>query len=134
MFLFLNCSCQLFDYSSAEKKAANKMFLAKKQFIYQFSFCGVIKEKRNCPKCDLNKYSLSIKLDSCFTNPTFSDLQYHPYYSFENDSLLIISVSKQAFELSNTNDYVKKYSESNNIIIHDMSCVLLSNRKELWIP
>jgi len=132
--LFLYCSCQLFDFGKGVKKDTKRIFSEKKQFIYNASFAGIIKEKRDCNKCDLNKYSLVIKLDSGSTKPSFTDANYSPYYNYENDTVLLISVSKQLFQLANTNDGIKKEPSSSNIIIHDKSCMLLSSQKDIWIP
>jgi hypothetical protein len=124
----------LFDYSSAEKKEAEKNFLDKKEFIYESSFFGTVKEKKECVKCEINEYVLVIKLDSCFVKPTFSNMQYQPYYTYENDSIFVISVSKQLFELSNIRDIVEKKSNSNSIIVRNKPCMLLSAEKHTWIP
>jgi len=102
--------------------------------MYKTSFCGVIKEKSNCRNCEINMYSLVIKLDSCSSIVSMTNLQYQPYYSYETDSSLNISVSKQIFELSKIGDTLRKDSNSNYILIREKTFSFLNDNKKLWLP
>lgn len=127
-------SCQFLEYADNEREDTQRIFLEKKKFIFQTFFYGEIKEKKKCMECNFNRYSLLIKLDSGIKNATFANLQHQPYYIYEKDSQLTISVSKELFEVANVNDIIKKDSNSNYINVHGSSFKLLNDNDRLWIP
>lgn len=133
MFFTGTLSCQLLDFSNHEQKNANQLFSEKKAFLHSFAFSGHIQEKRYCVQCSINKFTLLIKLNS-YKKVEFSDLQYQPYFFFQGDSIILISVSKQIFEYSKENSFVQKEANSDYLTVQDTSLMLLSKNEKEWLP
>lgn len=133
-FSVILCSCHYGDYANSEKKDTKRVFTQKKKFMLQTSFEGVIKEKRSCATCNFNKYTLEIRLSEGSDTPSFSDKQYQPYYNYNNDSMLVISVASDIYIAANIGEAIKKPANANYIIIQNQNFKFLNDNETLWLP
>jgi len=126
------------DYSREVKKETAKIFNSHKKFMTELSFEGIVSEKNICEKCIINKYTLKIRLTklekkSEFGN-TYCSPYYSPYYFFENDSILNISVDVNLFNGVEKNDIVTKRSKSLTIDVNQVELQYLNREKLYWLP
>ena len=108
-------SCDYKKYTEGVKKDTQRIFNQNKNYIYRLAFEGKITEKKFCKECAFNKYTLKLEIDQLSEKPVISNIQYQPYYDFENDSVLNIAVSKELFEQVKEKDTVYKEKESFNL-------------------
>jgi hypothetical protein len=59
-------------------------------------------------------------------------MQYPPYYIFKGDSLLIISVGKDLFDIVNEKDKVAKETKDLEISVNSLKHIYLSKEKNKW--
>lgn len=131
---FIFSSCNHNKYSEGIKKDTQKTFEKNKGYIYQLTFEGQVTEKTYCKECELNKYTLTLKLNQLSETPVISNVQYPPYYTFESDSVLNITVSKELFEQVKEKDKVYKEKESFNLKVGKLELLYLNQRKYKWLP
>jgi len=122
------------DYSREIKKETAKIFDSHKKFMTELSFGGVVYEKNICENCKMNKYTLKIGLTQLDKKPEFGDTHYSPYYIFENDSILTISVDVILFNGVDIKDTVTKKSKSLTINVNQIKLQYLSSEKKYWLP
>lgn len=127
-------SCKYYEYGKGIIEETKTTFEKNKAFIYSLSIEGEIEKKSYCEQCDLNRYTLLLKLKKISEKPNISSTQFSPYYSFESDSLLRIAVSKKIYELVNEKDKVYKEKKSFNIRVDNKEYLLLSKTKNKWMP
>lgn len=127
-------SCNNNKYSEGIKKDTQKIFEKNKGYIYGLTFEGQITEKSYCKECELNKYTLTLKLNQLSEKPIFSSEQYPPYYTFESDSVLNITVSKEFFDQVKERDKVYKKRESFNLKVGKLELLYLNKEKYKWLP
>lgn len=127
-------SCNNNKYSEGIKKDTQKIFVKNKGYIYGLTFEGQITEKSYCKECELNKYILTLKLNQLSAKPIFSSEQYPPYYTFESDSVLNITVSKEFFDQVKERDKVYKERESFNLKVGKLELLYLNKEKYKWLP
>lgn len=127
-------SCNNNKYSEGIKKDTQKIFVKNKGYIYGLTFEGQITEKSYCKECELNKYTLTLKLNQLSAKPIFSSEQYPPYYIFESDSVLNITVSKEFFDQVKERDKVYKERESFNLKVGKLELLYLNKEKYKWLP
>ena len=87
--------CNNNKFAEGVLKESQGRFDRNKKFIYELSFKGKIFEKKICRECEINKYSLKIGLIELSEKPIISNVQFNPYYFFENDSQLNISYESE---------------------------------------
>ncbi len=134
MSIFMLSSCNNNKYSEGIKKDTQKIFVKNKGYIYGLTFEGQITEKSYCKECELNKYTLTLKLNQLSAKPIFSSEQYPPYYIFESDSVLNITVSKEFFDQVKERDKVYKERESFNLKVGKLELLYLNKEKYKWLP
>lgn len=61
-------------------------------------------------------------------------MQYPPYYTFENDTVLNITVSKELFEQVKEKDRVFKVKESFYLKVKEQELLFLNQGKYKWLP
>lgn len=132
--LFILNSCNIKHYSDAVKEDTERIFKSNKAFIHNLSINGFVTERNYYKDNTYNKYILRIKVLNISDSPSFSQLQYPPYYSFVNDSLIDISVSEFIYNNSHIGSRIDKNIKSNNIIIDNTKFQLLSNNEGVWLP
>jgi hypothetical protein len=122
------------NYSQEIKKESAKIFDSHKKFIYELGFMGVVYEKNICEKCKINRYTLIVKLNQLDKKPEFSDTHYPPYYFFENDSTLNISVDVTLFNSVELMEMITKKAKSFTIAVDHIELQYLSSEKKEWLP
>ena len=131
---FIFSSCDYKKYAEGIKKDTQKKFDMSKNFIYRLSFEGQITKKEFCKECECCKYKLKIELSQLSEKPVLGNIEFSPYYSFENDSLLSITVSKELFEQVKEKDTVFKEKESFNLKVGEQKLFYLNKGKYKWLP
>ncbi|MCH4895568.1 hypothetical protein E0494_02495 [Marinilabiliaceae bacterium JC040] len=123
------------NYAQAIKKETIKTFNSRKRFMTELGFVGVIHRKNICEDCNINfnRYSLKIKLIELGDKPEFGESQYPPYYSFEKDSILNISVNETLYNNVEVMDTIKKKSKFLTINIKLTELQYLSSEKKEWL-
>ncbi|TKG93830.1 hypothetical protein EYV94_16430 [Puteibacter caeruleilacunae] len=132
--IFMLTSCNYFDYLKAVKKETQERFIRDKGYIYRLTFEGKITRKTYCTACEINKYELTLELKKISEKPTFSLAQYPPYYTFLNDSVVNVSVSRELFERVSEQDHVIKDKDSFNLMVDSEELLFLSKEKLKWFP
>jgi hypothetical protein len=127
-------SCDYKKYAEGIKKDTQKTFEKNKDYIYQLGFEGQIKKKTYCADCELNKYTLTLELSQLSEKPVINNVQYLPYYTFESDSILNITVSKELYEQVKERDKIYKKKESFNLTVQERELLYLNKEKYRWLP
>ena len=127
-------SCQVKPLAEGVKEDTKRIFSAKKGYIYRLSFDGVVEKKMLCNNCDINKYTLELRLNQISEKPDISKMQYPPYYIFKGDSVLTISVAKDLFDIVNEKDKVAKETKDLEISVNSLKHIYLSKEKNKWLP
>jgi hypothetical protein len=125
-------SCGL---SSGVKKDTQNRILSHKEFIRSLEFSGRASEKIYCQECKYNMYQVVIDIDEI--NPEISrlsDRSFPPYYFFESDRRLNISLTKSAFDSVKENIVINKKADSDSLLINGMAFRLLNKGKYEWLP
>ncbi len=125
-------SCQD-SYINGELKDSKNIFDRNKYFIFKNSFKSTVIQKNFCNECNYNKFELKLKLESLTEKPNISNKQYHPYYSFEKDLILYISVSENIFKKVNVSDTIIKVVNSNDLLINGNKISYLSESNREWL-
>lgn len=127
--------CDYVKYSKAIKEEAIAKFNTNKEFIQRISFNGYIIEKKSCKDCqNVYKYRVKLHLNNLSETPNIGNIQFNPYYSFENDSTVIISISKYLYNSVNTGSELSKKNNSVDITIDNKLYRYLSKEKDKWLP
>lgn len=134
IFTIIACNGTLKKYSRAIINDTKKIFTKHKEYIYETEFLGDIIDKNECRSCNINKYTLTIRLKKIINCPIFSMKQYPPYYTFITDSILSISVSKVIFDASDITKSISKKSKSLSIVLERNELQYLSDKKHEWLP
>ena len=132
--LIIYLSYDGYKYADGIKKETKKTFEKNKDFIYKLSFQGQVIEKVFCEKCIVNRYTLKIELLQLSEWPSIGIAQYPPYYIFEKDSVIIITVPKELFEHAKERDSVIKDCQSFNLRVGNKEYLYLNKGKYQWIP
>ena len=74
--------------------------------------------KEFCDDCNINKYNIRMALYGLSKNPNISYMQSPPYYEFEGDSILTISVTKDLFALIKESDKIIKVAKEFELTIN----------------
>ena len=145
MRVFLKLSCILFvlsmtncsycNFAKGVKKDSEHTFKSKKDFFVKLKIEGVIETKKQCNNCNVNRYQIIIKLYNFkIEEINFSNRFNDPYYIFNENEQLIISVSKTLFDLLREQDSVIKDSNSFFIKFRNYNISLLSEKELEWLP
>jgi hypothetical protein len=128
--ILLFCSCV-----NSIQKDTQKNILSHKKFLKSLSFTGIVKGKKYCEECNFNKYQIVLKLEK--TDPdeiSLGNRSFQPYYFFDSENQLTISVSQSLYESASTGSLSEKHSGSEFLIIGSTKHVLLSAEKYKWLP
>ncbi len=125
--------CQVKQFGEGVRTDTKRIFYTNKEYIYSLSFEGIVKKKELCYSCNINKYSVRINLNRLSKKPEISNIQYPPYYLFEGDSILTISVTKDLFDLIKENDKIIKKKKEFDLIINTKRRTYLSKDKNKWL-
>jgi len=122
------------NYSREVKEGSVEIFDFHKNFMFEIGFSGIISEKKICENCENNKYTIKIILIQLKRKPEFSETHYPPYYFFENDSTLNISVDVNLFKEVEILDTVIKNSKTFTFNVNQVEIQYLNNKKQEWLP
>lgn len=129
----LSCNGNNYDYSKAIQENTKRIFLEKKSLMKALAFRGMIVGKKLCERCDLNKYNIRIRLEEMSQEVPFEDLNYAPYYSF-NDDFLNLTVNYSLYNTLVEGDYVTKAKDSSHIESHEKKLEILNSQEDIWLP
>jgi hypothetical protein len=127
-------SCEFNKYSEGVRNDTKKIFKKNKEFIYSLDFQGKIIKKKVCADCEINKYTLTIKIDSISEQPLIRNKQYPPYYTFISDSILDLSVNASLFEKVQELDGIEKRSKSHTLKVNKIVIQFISKEDFKWLP
>ena len=120
---------------SGIQEETRKIIISNKIFMRTLSFSGEVSEKIFCEKCQLNKYQLIIALkDVSPNNIPFSNQSFQPYYSFNSNTQLSISVVKDLYDLAQKEVTIKKQTNSDYLILGGQEHKFISEKKYKWLP
>jgi hypothetical protein len=128
----LFCSC---DFSKGVKEDVQKNMISHKAFIQSLSFSGQIVEKKFCEKCNVTKYQIIINFKEINPkNITIGNQNFQPYYFFDVNNRLNISVVKDLYESAEKGLAIEKQSNSDHLIVRNQKYKLISNEEYKWLP
>ncbi|MBI3219205.1 MAG: hypothetical protein HYZ44_06815 [Bacteroidetes bacterium] len=133
LIILLTSNCSYKRLSRGVMSDANGLFHSKKRFIYELAFSGIIEKRIECKECDINKYSLSIRLSDPLPNIKIIDRQYYWYYHFRSDSILEMAVSKSVFLAAKTDYPIRKKANDSNVEINERIYNFLSENRGKWL-
>ena len=131
--VFVFYLCDLIKYVEADRQETIKKFKGNKCYMEHLAFEGQIIEKRYCAKCEINKYTLRIRLSSISEKIGFMELSFPPYLEY-NDTILRIIVSKDLFTQVSEKQLISKASDSHYIKTAQLKLLYLSEKDKEWIP
>ncbi len=135
LFVLPITSCKYCNLAEGVKNDSVRIFKLKKDFFLKFKIEGVIDTKKQCDSCNLNKYQIVIKLDSFkIEHINFSNRFNEPYYNFNENNMLVLSVSKNLFDLLKVQDRVAKDSNSLFMKFRNYNIPMLSEKELEWLP
>ena len=134
IFFFILFNCGFNRFSEGVISDTKEIFKRNKEYIYLLDFYGEVIEKKICPDCEINKYIITVKIDSISKNPLISNKQYPPYYMFINDSILDLSVNNSLFEKVEESDIIDKRSRSYTLKVNQLDIQYLSEEEYTWLP
>ncbi len=135
--LILTCfsGCDYVKYAKAIKEETITKFNVNKEFVKRVSFVGDVIEKTTCEDCQgVYKYRVKLQLNKLSEKPNISNIQFNPYYSFENDSIVVISISKNLYDRMILRDRLSKKNNSLYLIRNNQEYQYLSKEKDKWLP
>lgn len=128
-------NCDNCNFAKGVRNDSKRIFKSKKDFFLNLKVKGVIDSKKQCNNCNVNRYQITIKLDNFkVEDVNFTNRFNNPYYIFNENEMLVISVSKTLFELLNEQDIVVKDSNSLFIKFRNYNILLLSKNELEWLP
>jgi hypothetical protein len=128
--LFYSCHSK-----STIQDNTQKIIASNKTFMRQFSFSGEISKKLYCQKCQINKYQITVIIKSMSPNNIpLSNQSFQPYYFFNSNTKLNISVSKGLYDYAQENQSIEKEMNSSNLIIGGQPHKFINEEKYKWIP
>lgn len=130
----LMTSCQVKQFGEGVRNDTKRIFFTNKDYIYSLAFEGIVTNKEVCNNCNINKYNVRMTLSGLSKKPDISNIQYPPYYMFEGDSILTISVTKDLFDLISENDKILKGEKEPELTINGKKESYLSKKKNKWLP
>jgi len=135
-FLFICFSgCDYVKYAKAIKEETTTKFNANKKFMQRISFNGYVLEKNTCESCqNVYKYRVKLRISKLSEKLNITNIQFNPYYSFENDSTVTISFSKDLYDKMILKDELSKKNNSFNLIRNKQEFQYLSKEKDKWLP
>ena len=135
LFVLSVTNCAYCNFAKGVKNDSERTFKSKKDFFVKLKIEGVIETKKQCNNCNVNRYQITIKLDSFkIEGINFSNRFNEPYYIFNENELLKISVSKSLFELLREQDRVVKDSNSFFMKFRNYNISILSEKELEWLP
>lgn len=135
IFLLISIVFYSCHYRSAMQEETQKIIISNKTFMRTLSFSGEISEKIYCEKCQLNKYQIIITLkDVSPNNIPFSNQSFQPYYSFNSNTRLNISVVKDLYDLAQNGVTIEKRPNSDYLIVGDQAYKFISEERYKWLP
>ena len=135
-FIFFGVySCDYVKYAKAIKEETTTKFNANKEFLKRISFNGYVLEKNTCESCqNVYKYRVKLRISKLSEKLNITNIQFNPYYSFENDSTVTISFSKDLYDKMILKDELSKKNNSFNLIRNKQEFQYLSKEKDKWLP
>lgn len=133
VIIAFNC-CNVKKYSEAVKEDTERIFSSNKAFIHNLSMNGTVKDKFYSKDNYFNKYVLRISIYNLSDHPSINEIQYPPYYSFINDSLIDISVSEYLYNNTNVGSIFAKEINTNIVLINNNKFQLLNIDENKWLP
>ena len=128
----LFCSC---NFAKGVKEDAQKNMISHKTFIQTLSFKGQIVEKKFCEKCNVTKYQIIFSFKEIDPkNITIGNQSFQPYYFFDVNNRLNISVVKDLYESAEKGLAIEKQSNSDYLIVRNEKYKLISNEEYKWLP
>ena len=122
-------------FSSAVQKDARRLFASHKEFFRSVEFSGIITEKEYCNKCQFNRYRLIVELKVKKPGKIeLGDLSYPPYYFFNDNNQLVVSVTQQIYNSSEKGHLIGKVMNYDSLIYEGSGYRLLSDYKSEWLP
>jgi len=131
MMVALTCSCEYKKFIDGVRQDAEQSSVARKAFFRILAFNGKIYLKKYCDYCETNKYQLVINI--IHKNPaliSLSDSDYQPYYSFQPNNQLVISVEKHIYDSIQENEPIDKEANSCDIWVKGIKYQLVSYCKK----
>jgi len=132
--LFGGYMYRILTYAKGIQSDFRRIFTEKKEYFHSISFEGKILRKEFCENCDINKYVLAIQLSNISDIPNIFDKRFPPYYSFETDSTLCISIPKEIFAKTHENMKIIKRQNTDTITIDGKDYKYLNNKEYNWLP
>jgi len=92
-------------------------------------------EKNTCESCqNVYKYRVKLHISKLSEKLNITNIQFNPYYSFENDSIATISISKKLYNVIMLRDKLSKKCNSIYIIRDNQEFQYLSEEQDKWLP
>jgi hypothetical protein len=126
-------SCDYIDYAEGIQHETKVQFEFTKAFIRNLAFTGKIHEKKYCFDCKINKYEIKILVFELSEKPSLNSYMFPPFYSFDADSFLNISISKNMFENILVGDTIIKQKNGLSINIENIEYKYLSADSTKWL-
>ena len=135
-FVFCSISsCDYVKYAKSIKEETTTKFNANKEFMKRISFNGYVLEKNTCESCqNVYKYRVKLHISKLSEKLNITNIQFNPYYSFENDSIATISISKKLYNVIMLRDKLSKKCNSIYIIRDNQEFQYLSEEQDKWLP
>jgi len=130
----LMASCQVKQFGEGVMNDTKRIFDNNKDYMFNLSFEAIVAKKEVCDNCNINKYNIRMTLNELSKKPDISNIQYPPYYMFEGDSVLTISVTKKLFDLIKLNDKIIKETKEFELTINTKKESYLSKDEKKWLP
>lgn len=128
-------SCEYYNYGKGVQADTKKEFELEKGFFKSLHFIGNISKKLYCERCDLNKYQFIISLKIFEPqNINIGFLSFQPFYSFNNENQLVISVNQSVFENLKVGSFVIKEKDSDFLNCGSRHYKILEENGFQWIP
>ena len=123
------------NFGKGVQKEAQQKIIVHKAFIKSLSFNGQLVEKKFCEKCEVNRFQIIIGLNEINPkNIIFSNQFFEPYYFFDLNNRLNISVVKDLYESAQKGLAIEKQANSDYLIIGSQKYKLISDEKYKWLP
>ena len=125
------CSCH---FANGVQEETQRSIIAHKIFIHTLSFRGKIIGREHCDNCKLNKYKIIISLKEIIPkNITIDNQSFQPFYFFETNDSLTISVAKNLYEIAQEGLSVEKDADTDYLTVGPQKYRLISEEKYKWL-
>ncbi len=134
--LFFWQSCSLSKYGGGVIEDAKNNFKIHKDFFYSINFYGMITNKEILDKIENGSPQLSIKITYIEKKIPLGNVQYSPYYMFDNQdgANLKMIVSSKIFSYVSIGDTLFKEKNSDSVLINKQKFLLLNKIQDKWSP